>query len=66
MSGPPIGCADVLERWYHHVAQRGDEEGLCISMNWWYESEFAFGDRWALEEFVKEIGQLSREECIDH
>lgn len=46
--------------WYHHVSQRGDKEGLCICVNWWYESDFAFSDRWALEAFVKEIGQAVR------
>lgn len=47
--------------WYHYVAQEGDKEGFCVCVNWWYDSKFAFSDRWALEEFVKEIGQLSRD-----
>ncbi|UZJ53397.1 hypothetical protein CBS101457_002717 [Exobasidium rhododendri] len=47
--------------WFHQVEQQGDDrEGLCICVNWWYESDFAFSDRWALEAFVKEIGQAVR------
>lgn len=46
--------------WFHHVAQKGDKEGVCICVNWWYDSQIAFGDRWALESFVKEVGQISR------
>lgn len=46
--------------WFHHVAQKGDKEGVCVCVNWWYDSQIAFGDRWALENFVKEVGQISR------
>ncbi|MCO5598532.1 hypothetical protein L7F22_052629 [Adiantum nelumboides] len=46
--------------WFHHVSQKGDREGVCICVNWWYDSQIAFGDRWALETFVKEVGQISR------
>lgn len=29
--------------WFHHVAQRANtNSGLCVCVNWWYESETAF------------------------
>ncbi|CAO1628111.1 unnamed protein product [Parajaminaea phylloscopi] len=51
--------------WYHHVGQVSDDRpedslkgpgGACIALNWWYESEGAFGPSWALLEFVKTMG----------
>lgn len=47
--------------YYHHVSQEGDSEGLCIAINYWYESTAAFGSHWSLLEFAREIGDMTGE-----
>lgn len=32
-----------------------EEIGICLSVNWWYESECGFGDRWAWNGFSREV-----------
>jgi len=32
-----------------------EEIGICLSVNWWYESEGGFGDRWAWSGFGREV-----------
>ncbi|PWN29547.1 Clavaminate synthase-like protein [Jaminaea rosea] len=44
--------------WYHHVSQQADDrtERVCIAVNWWYESQAAFGPQWAMLDFIKAMG----------
>lgn len=50
--------------WWHFVEQQGTKEsqGVTIAVNWWYESQAAFGPQWALLEFVKRIGDMVKQE----
>ncbi|KDN44249.1 Clavaminate synthase-like protein [Tilletiaria anomala UBC 951] len=54
--------------WYHHVAQEEDDEsdavlqregeGVCLCVNWWYES--TVNDRWAWSSFATQMGKRVR------
>ena len=41
--------------WYHHVEQTPGPEGLCISVNWWYE--MAFGHVYAMHSMIEKMAK---------
>ncbi|KAG8746854.1 hypothetical protein FRC10_003376 [Ceratobasidium sp. 414] len=40
--------------WWHHVAQTGDGEGVCIAVNWWYDVEMS-GMKWVWLAFLRRM-----------
>ncbi|CAO1623085.1 unnamed protein product [Sympodiomycopsis kandeliae] len=51
--------------WWHFVEQQGRKDdtmngGITIGINWWYESQAAFGPQWALLDFVKRVDELQQ------
>jgi peptidyl-lysine (3S)-dioxygenase / protease len=45
--------------WWHHVRQTGDETGVCIAFNWWYDMEM-HGMHWIWLQYLR--GTLAEEE----
>lgn len=45
--------------WWHHVRQTGDETGICIAFNWWYDMEM-YGMHWVWLQYLR--GTLNEEE----
>ncbi|KAF8607967.1 Clavaminate synthase-like protein [Ceratobasidium sp. AG-I] len=41
--------------WWHHVAQTGDESGVCVAVNWWYDVEMR-GMAWTWMSFLRRMG----------
>ncbi|KAG8703869.1 hypothetical protein FRC08_002584 [Ceratobasidium sp. 394] len=40
--------------WWHHVAQTGDDEGVCVAVNWWYDVEMS-GMKWVWLAFLRRM-----------
>ncbi|KAK7205243.1 phospholipase A2 [Myxozyma melibiosi] len=45
--------------WFHKVSQVSDEDGLCCSVNYWYDMEFT-GPLWAMSSFVRQCSRIAR------
>ncbi|KAK9366957.1 cupin-like domain-containing protein [Lipomyces kononenkoae] len=43
--------------WYHKVSQVSDTEGLCCSVNYWYDMDFT-GPLWPFANFVRGVTNL--------
>jgi len=41
--------------YYHHVSQKGDHEGKCIAVNYWYDMEFDI--KFAYYQFLRGVSQ---------
>ncbi|KAH8672638.1 cupin-like domain-containing protein [Tricladium varicosporioides] len=52
-----VGKGDMLylpALWYHKVGQIGDEEGICIAVNYWHDMEFS-GSFYPLTGLVRSV-----------
>ncbi|QRV87364.1 phospholipase [Ceratobasidium sp. AG-Ba] len=51
--------------WWHHVAQSGGEDGVCIAVNWWYDLEMS-GMKWVWMSFLRRMAAPEGEEEMEN
>lgn len=58
-----LDAGDILylpSLWFHKVTQRGDHEGKSISINWWYDMDYASHNRLYYEFMSKIVHESER------
>ncbi|KAK9469362.1 phospholipase A2 [Lipomyces arxii] len=43
--------------WYHKVSQQSDQDGICCSLNFWYDMDFT-GPLWSAAGFVRQCANV--------